>query len=70
MDRIHGVNFYDLTQITEQCSDVVVDNPTMCISATRIKAILYNDKHDLFFFNGHFEYSNSGASDNPKIGTT
>lgn len=29
--------------------------------------------HDVnfnFFFNGHYEFSDSGASDNPKIGTT
>ena len=40
----------------------------MCISTYRMRPIFFYSKK--FFFNGHYMFSESGRSDNPKIGTT
>jgi hypothetical protein len=65
---INGVSFYDLTQVNQLCANVVVDNPTKCIKLMRMKPIF--KKNGVHFFNGHYDFSKSGKTDNPQIGTT
>ena len=66
--QIKGINFYDLTRITQLCSTTKVTNPTLCISTIRMKPIF--KKSGAHFFNGHYDYQKSGKTDTPKIGTT
>jgi FtsP/CotA-like multicopper oxidase with cupredoxin domain len=65
---LQGINFYDLTQVNQLCADVVVSNPTTCITMLRMKPIF--NKKGARFFNGHYDFDKSGTTDNPKIGTT
>jgi FtsP/CotA-like multicopper oxidase with cupredoxin domain len=66
--QLQGVHFYNLTQVNRLCAEVVVANPTTCISKLRMRPIF--KKSGAHFFNGHYDFSKNGASDNPKIGTT
>lgn len=67
-----GPKFYDLTPINQTCSQKYpsgkIVNPTRCISKIRMRPLFFNGSS--FFFNGHYEFSGSGASEDPKIGTT
>lgn len=66
--QIKGLHFYDLTQVNTLCAFTKVSNPTLCISKMRMKPIFKTKTSH--FFNGHYDYQQSGKTDNPKIGTT
>lgn len=68
-----GVPFYNLSQISSlPCTPQQLSQPstsTNCIAARRMRPLL-RDAGFNFFINGHYRFSESGASENPTIGTT
>ena len=66
--QLKGVPFYDLSPINRLCVNTKVINPTLCIEKMRMRPIF--KKSGAHFFNGHYDFSLSGKTDNPKIGTT
>jgi hypothetical protein len=67
-----NVPFYDLRKITKKCKPGFEKSPatsTTCIAATRFKPFL-RDAAFNFAINGHYRFSDSGATDQPRIGTT
>ena len=66
---INGAKFSDLAKIYYKCNEVGKNvDSTTCLSVLRMRPMFFSNGN--FIFNGHYHFSESGASDNPKIGTT
>lgn len=68
-----GVPFFNLSNISsDPCTPQQLSQPNTsanCINARRMRP-LFRDSNFAFFINGHYKFSESGASENPIIGTT